>query len=57
MQELIRSADGWARLLFDAKKGDPIVIVGGSHLAAGPDDDEMAGGVHDVVVVHEVEGE
>ena len=57
MQELIRYADGWARSLFDAKKGDPIVIVGGSHLAAGPDDDEMAIGVHDVVVVHEVEGD
>ena len=33
-----------------------MVIVGGSHLAAGPDGDEMAGGVHDVVLVHEVEG-
>ena len=39
-----------------AAKGDRIVIVGGSHLAAGPDGDEMAGGVHDVVLVHEVEG-
>jgi hypothetical protein len=30
--------------------------VGGSHLTAGPGHDEMAAGVHDVVLVHEVEG-
>lgn len=57
MQGLIRHSDQWARSVGFATKGDRIVIVGGSHLAAGPDDDEMAGGVHDVVVVHQVEGE
>lgn len=57
MQQLIRHADGWSRSICGAKKGDRIVIVGGSHLTAGPDGDDMAGGVHDVVVVHEVEGE
>jgi len=57
MQELIRHADGWARGIGLAKPGDRIVIVGGSHLTAGPDADDMAGGVHDVVVVHEVEGD
>jgi pyruvate kinase len=57
MQELIRHADGWARSVGLAKKGDRIVIVGGSHLTAGPDAGDMAEGVHDVVVVHEVEGD
>lgn len=57
MQGLIRHADGWVCNEGLAQKGDPIVIVGGSHLTAGPDSEEMAGGVHDVVVVHEVEGE
>jgi pyruvate kinase len=56
MQGLIRHADGWACRLGYAAKGDRIVIVGGSHLAAGPDGEAMAGGVHDVVLVHEVEG-
>ncbi len=55
MQGLIRHADAWARGVGFAQKGDRIVIVGGSHLAAGPDDDEMAAGVHDIVIVHEVE--
>ena len=55
MQELIRHANAWARDVGFARSGDRIVIVGGSHLAAGPDDDEMAAGVHDVVIVHEVE--
>jgi pyruvate kinase len=55
MQGLIRHADAWARENGMAQKGDRIVIVGGSHLAAGPDDDEMAAGVHDIVIVHEVE--
>ncbi len=54
--ELIRHADAWACRAGYAKKGDRIVIVGGSHLAAGPDAEDMAGGVHDVVIVHEVEG-
>jgi hypothetical protein len=57
MQGLIRHADEWARHTCGAKKGDRIVIVGGSHLTAGPDGEQMASGVHDVVVVHEVEGE
>ncbi len=57
MQELIRHADSWARATGLAEGGDRIVIVGGSHLTAGPEHNEMAGGVHDVVVVHEVEGD
>jgi len=56
MQGLIRHADRWACRLGYAQMRDRIVIVGGSHLAAGPDGDEMAAGVHDVVLVHEVEG-
>jgi pyruvate kinase len=56
MQELIKHADEWACRTGYAKKGDRIVIVGGSHLTAGPKRTEMAGGVHDVVLVHEVEG-
>lgn len=53
---LIRHTDDWACRIGCAEKGDPIVIVGGSHLAAGPDGEDMAAGVHDVVLVHEVEG-
>lgn len=56
MQQLIRHADDWACQAGYAQKGDRIVIVGGSHLAAGPVGDEMSRGVHDVVLVHEVEG-
>ena len=56
MQQLIRHADHWACETGLAEKGDRIVIVGGSHLTAGPESEEMAGGVHDIVVVHEVEG-
>ena len=56
MQELIQHADDWACREGYATKGDRIVIVGGSHLAAGPKREEMASGVHDVVLVHEVEG-
>ncbi len=56
LQELIKHADEWACRAGYAKKGDRIVIVGGSHLAAGPNYDAMAGGVHDVVLVHEIEG-
>jgi pyruvate kinase len=54
MQQLIRYVDAWSCREGYAAKGDRIVIVGGSHLAAGPDRD--ASGVHDVVLVHEVEG-
>jgi pyruvate kinase len=56
VQELIKFTDAWAHRVGCAKKGDRIVIVGGSHLAAGPAGDELATGVHDVVLVHEVEG-
>jgi pyruvate kinase len=57
MQELILHADGWSKRVGFAKPGDRIVIMGGSHLTAGPDADEMSGGVHDVVIVHEVESD
>jgi pyruvate kinase len=53
MQELIRHVDAWACREGYAVKGDRIVIVGGSHLTAGPD--REASGVHDVVLVHEIE--
>jgi hypothetical protein len=56
MQGLIKHADDWACRTGYAKKGDRIVIVGGSHLATGPTGDDIAGGVHDVMLVHEVEG-
>jgi pyruvate kinase len=56
VQELIKYCDAWACRIGCAKKGDRIVIVGGSHLTAGAGHDEMAAGVHDVVLVHEVEG-
>jgi pyruvate kinase len=56
LQQLIKHADEWACRTGYAAKGDRIVIVGGSHLAAGPHREEMAGGVHDVVLVHEIEG-
>ena len=56
LRELIKHADEWACRAGYAVKGDRIVIVGGSHLTAGPDREELAGGVHDVVLVHEVEG-
>jgi len=56
-QGLIRFMDAWAIEHGLATKGDRIVIVGGSHLTAGPDGEkEMTGGVHDIVIVHEVEG-
>jgi pyruvate kinase len=54
MQELIRHVDAWSCREGYAVKGDRIIIVGGSHLTAGPD--REASGVHDVVLVHEVEG-
>jgi pyruvate kinase len=55
MQGLIRHIDEWACRTGFAKRGDRVVIVGGSHLTAGPDASELTSGVHDVVVVHEVE--
>lgn len=57
VQELIKYCDAWACRVGCAQKGDRIVIVGGSHLTAGAAHDEMVAGVHDVVLVHEVEGE
>jgi pyruvate kinase len=56
MQGLIKHADDLACRGGYASPGDRIVIVGGSHLAAGPAGEALAGGVHDVVLVHEVEG-
>ena len=56
MPALIRHADAWACSVGLAKRGDRIVIVGGSHLTAGPGSESLASGVHDIVVVHEVEG-
>jgi pyruvate kinase len=56
MPSLIKHADEWSRREGYATKGDRIVIVGGSHLAAGPDGNELTQGVHDIVLVHEVEG-
>jgi pyruvate kinase len=56
LQQLIKHADEWACRTGYATKGDRIVIVGGSHLAAGPGRDELTRGVHDVVLVHEIEG-
>jgi pyruvate kinase len=57
VEQLIRHADVWACEAGLAKAGDRLVIVGGSHLAAGPEGGaEMAAGVHDIVIVHEVEG-
>lgn len=53
IQQLIRHTDAWACEAGLAKPGDRVVIVGGSHLATG---DDMVAGVHDIVIVHEVEG-
>jgi pyruvate kinase len=57
VEQLIRHADHWACEAGLATAGDRLVIVGGSHLAAGSEGGaEMAAGVHDIVIVHEVEG-
>jgi pyruvate kinase len=56
VEQLIRHADEWACGAGLAEKGDRLIIVGGSHLAAGPDGAVTATGVHDIVIVHEVEG-
>jgi pyruvate kinase len=55
-QELIRYIDAWAGAEGLAAPGDRVVIVGGSHLAAGPQGALSVSGVHDIVIVHEVEG-
>jgi len=56
VEQLIRHTDNWACHSGLATKGDRIVIVGGSHLTAGPRNKRLAAGVHDIVIVHEVEG-
>jgi pyruvate kinase len=55
LPELIRHADRYACQQGYAVSGDRIVIVGGSHLAAGPTREDMASGVHDILLVHQVE--
>ncbi|TWT41600.1 pyruvate kinase [Botrimarina hoheduenensis] len=55
---LIRYMDSWARRQGFARAGDRIVIVGGSHLTTGGEESSpMKAGVHDIVIVHEVEAE
>ena len=49
MQALIRHIDDWACRIGCSQRGDRIVIVGGSHLAAGPGGEDMAAGVQDVL--------
>ncbi len=56
IEQLIKHTDEWACRVGLAAKGDRIVIVGGSHLTAGKDNKQMSSGVHDIVIVHEVEG-
>jgi pyruvate kinase len=55
-QRLIRYTDAWACAQGLTQTGDRVVIVGGSHLAAGPKGNLDATGAHDIVIVHEVEG-
>ena len=57
VEELINYTDSWACRHGIASRGDRIVIVGGSHLTAGSDECPLASGVHDIVIVHEVECE
>ncbi len=54
-EQLINYTDAWACRHGLAVRGDRIVIVGGSHLTAGSDECPLASGVHDIVIVHEVE--
>jgi pyruvate kinase len=53
-KQLIRHADAWACDAGLAAPGDR--VVSGSHLAAGPKGGRMTSGVHDIVIVHEIEG-
>lgn len=55
VEQLIRHTNNWAVHEGLAVEGDRIVILGGSHLAAGPKNTQLAEGVHDIVIVHEVE--
>ena len=56
--KLIQFMNQWSQDNDFTKPGDRIVIVGGSHLTAGANDatTHMSEGVHDIVIVHEVEG-
>jgi pyruvate kinase len=56
VEQLIQFTDLWACRVGLAARGDRIVIVGGSHLTAGAGHDLTVEGVHDIVIVHEVEG-
>ncbi len=56
VDELIQFTDLWACRVGLASKGDRIVIVGGSHLTAGTSGELHTDGVHDIVIVHKVEG-
>ena len=53
VDELIQFTDRWACRAGLASPGDRIVIVGGSHLTAGPRGELPTDGVHDIVIVHE----
>jgi pyruvate kinase len=56
LPELVRHAEEWSGREGYAMKGDRIVIVGGSHLTAKLERDSIVSGVHDVLLVHEVDG-
>lgn len=55
IEQLIKHTNEWAIRSGLAAPGDRIVIVGGSHLTAGQSNKQMSSGVHDIVIVHEVE--
>ncbi len=55
IEELIKYTDAWGCRVGCLSAGDRLVIVGGSHLTAGSTNSQMTAGVHDVVIVHEVE--
>jgi pyruvate kinase len=55
IEKLIHHADAWGCRVGYLSAGDRVVIVGGSHLTAGPKATQMTSGVHDIVIVHEVE--
>jgi hypothetical protein len=55
VEQLIRFMDRWSQGVDLCKPGDRVVMVGGSHLTAGHGDEKLAAGVHDIVIVHEVE--
>ena len=57
IEELIQHTDEWGCRVGCLAPRDRVVIVGGSHLTAGKQTKVDSTGVHDVVVVHEVEGD